>query len=101
MTNVNKQLKETGQDSIEVGFGIDSGPCAVGTVGSKDKLEFTAVGTPVNIAFRLQSMSDGSILITERVHKKIKTKIKAKLFGEFEMKNITGKVKVYKVLGIK
>jgi len=101
MVEVNIQLKAKKLDPIEVGYGIDSGPCAVGTVGSKEKLEFTAIGAPVNIAFRLQSMSDGSILITDRVYKKIKGKIKAKLFGEYEMKNITGKVKVYKVLGIK
>ena len=101
MIQVNKELKAKGLDPIEVGYGIDSGPCAVGTVGSKEKLEFTAVGAPVNIAFRLQSQSDGSILITERVYKKVKNKIKVKKFGEFEMKNITGKVKVYKVLGIK
>ncbi len=101
MEEVNKKLKAKNLDAINIGYGIDSGPCAVGTVGSKEKLEFTAVGAPVNIAFRLQSISDGSVLITERVYKKLKTKIKAKPFGEYEMKNITGKVKVYKVLGIK
>lgn len=101
MAEINKKLIKKKLEPIDVGYGIDSGPCAVGTIGSKEKLEFTAIGAPVNIAFRLQSMSDGSILITDRVYKKIRTKIKAKLFGEYEMKNITGKVKVYKVLGIK
>jgi len=101
MVEINKKLKAKNLDSIDVGYGIDSGSCAVGTIGSTDKLEFTAIGAPVNIAFRLQSISDGSILITERVYKKIKTKIKAKAYGEYEMKNITGKVKVYKVFGIK
>ena len=100
MAEINKKLKAKNLEAIEVGYGIDSGNCAVGTIGSKEKLEFTAIGAPVNIAFRLQSISDGSILITERVYKKIKTKIKAKLYGEYEMKNITGKVKVYKVFGI-
>lgn len=101
MAEVNKKLTARKMEPINVGYGIDSGPCAVGTVGSKEKLEFTAVGTPVNIASRLQAMSDGSILITERVYNKLKNRIQAKELGEFEMKNITGKVKAYKVLGIK
>ena len=66
---INSILNQKGIESIEVGIGIDSGICAVGTVGSKEKLEFTAVGSPVNIAFRLQSLSEGNILITERAYK--------------------------------
>jgi len=59
MVEINKKLKAKNLDSIDVGYGIDSGSCAVGTIGSTDKLEFTAIGAPVNIAFRLQSISDG------------------------------------------
>ena len=73
---LNERLKKKGIAPIEVGIGVDSGLCAVGNLGSKDKLEFSAIGTPVNIAFRLQSMSEGNVLITERVYQKIKDKIK-------------------------
>lgn len=101
MSYLNLRLKEKGIEPIEVGIGIDSGTCAVGNVGSKEKLEFTAVGSPVNIAFRLQSLSESSILITERIYRKIESRIKVEYFGEYEMKNITGKIKIYKVLDIK
>jgi len=99
LIRVNRQLKERNLPPIKVGIGIDTGVCAVGNFGSKEKTEYTAVGTPLNIAFRLQSISDGEILITQRTFQKIKDKIKAEPFGDFEMKNITGKVRVYKVLG--
>jgi len=98
---LNIKLKERGLSPIDVGIGVDSGVSSVGNLGSKDKMEFTAIGVPVNIAFRLQGMSDGKILITEKVYNKIKDKFIVSLFGEFEMKNITGKVKVYSVVGVR
>ncbi len=101
MIMLNQKLKASGFEPIDVGIGVDSGISAVGNVGSKDKLEYTAVGIPVNIAFRLQSMSDGNVLITERVYQKIKDKINAIYVNETEMKNITGKINIYKVLGFK
>jgi len=101
LTDLNKQIVAKNLDPIEIGIGIDSGTCTIGTLGSKEKLEFTAIGAPVNIASRLEAFSKGEVLITEKSYKKVKTKIKAEKFGEFELKNITGIVKVYKVLGIK
>ncbi len=99
MVIVNEKLKFIGLDPIEVGIGVDSGMCSVGSVGSENKMEYTAIGVPINVAFRLQSLSQGNVLITSRVYEKIKDKINAVYFDEIEMKNITGKVRIYKVLG--
>ena len=98
---INEKLKAKGLEPIEVGIGIDSGICSVGNFGSREKIEFTAVGVPVNVAARLESISNGEILITEKNYEKIKDKINVSFFGEFELKNIEGKVRVYNVLGFK
>ena len=100
MRILNEKLKSISLEPIKVGIGIDSGVCSIGLIGSKEKQEFTAIGIPVNIAFRLQSISNGEILITENVYTKLKDRIKANYFGEFEMKNIKEKIKVYRVFGI-
>ncbi len=97
---LNEKLKPRGFEPIKVGIGIDSGECSVGAIGSKEKLEFTAIGVPVNTAFRLQSISDGQILITESIYQKIKDEIRADYYGSYEMKNISGNVRVYRVLGV-
>ena len=97
MSLINNELTKNGSEPISVGIGIDSGRCTIGSIGSKDKLEYTAVGVPVNIAFRLQSISDGNILITEIIYNKIKNYVNSAYFGDFDMKNI-GKIRVYKIL---
>ncbi len=96
---LNEKLKLKGMRQIEVGIGIDSGIAAVGNLGSAEKTEYTAIGIPVNVAFRLQALGkETQILITEKVYEKVKDRIKAEGIGIYELKNISKPVKVYNVL---
>jgi len=98
---LNERLKKKGVNPIEVGVGIDSGISSVGNIGSKEKLEYTAIGIPVNVAFRLQGMSEGKVLITERIYKIVKAHVEAELIGKFNLKNIIHPVNVYGVVSVK
>lgn len=50
---------------LGVGVGVASGVCAVGAIGSQNRLEYTAVGAAVNLAARLcASATDGQILVS-------------------------------------
>src|SRR5260370_8324962 len=42
---------------LDLGVGINTGQMVVGNMGSKDRLIYTAVGDPVNVAARLQGLS--------------------------------------------
>ena len=42
------------QDGLEIRIGINSGYCTVGNFGSYDRMDYTVIGSPVNIAARLQ-----------------------------------------------
>ena len=54
----------TNEAPLGVGVGIATGLCAVGAIGSQNRLEYTAVGSPVNLAARLcDHSSDAEILI--------------------------------------
>ena len=51
---------------MPIGVGLNTGTAFVGVVGSKDALDFTALGDPVNIAAHLASQAAaGEILLTE------------------------------------
>lgn len=52
------------QSPLGVGIGIASGECAVGPIGSTEHLEYTAVGTAVNLCSRLCNVAkDGQVLM--------------------------------------
>jgi adenylate cyclase len=50
---------------LPVGAGLNSGVAFIGTVGSEDKVEFTAMGDPVNVGARLASAAgEGELLVS-------------------------------------
>lgn len=54
--------------SVGLGIGVTSGEVFLGNVGSEKRLDFTVIGTEVNVAQRLASETKaGQILITESV----------------------------------
>ena len=60
---------------IGLGIGISRGPMFLGNVGSVRRLDYTVIGTDVNVAQRLASETDsGQILLTETVFEDIKGK---------------------------
>ena len=61
LTAFNDWLRAAGIDArFELGIGINSGAVMSGTVGSRRRLEYTAVGDTTNAAARLEAMTKGT-----------------------------------------
>jgi len=59
LVDVAAELRKRGGiwEQLSVAVGVDSGQVVVGTVGGNDRLELTAIGSPVNRAARLQAVA--------------------------------------------
>src|SRR5213596_1317277 len=67
---LNYELEAKGRAPIQIGIGIHSGPAIVGSVGSPQRLEFTAIGNTVNVASRIQGLTKTvgrPLLVTDAV----------------------------------
>ena len=54
------------KQDFKIRIGINTGFCTVGNFGSLDRLDYTAIGSTVNLASRLESIAEaGSIIISE------------------------------------
>ncbi|XOF33061.1 MAG: GAF domain-containing protein [Candidatus Electrothrix sp. YB6] len=91
--------------SLDVGFGITRGEMFMGNVGSARRLDYTVIGTEVNISQRLASKATSSgIYITDKVRahlheQKLDRRIRLKDVGKMVLKGVQYSVPTFSVLG--
>lgn len=57
VASLNLKFAAEARAPLRVGIGIHTGLAIVGSIGSPDRLEFTAIGATVNLAARLESLT--------------------------------------------
>ena len=76
LVSVNEKMKEKNKDALnlQAGIGINTGPCSVGNMGSKQRFAYSALGDAVNLASRLEGQTKSygvDILIGEDTKKQV------------------------------
>lgn len=98
--NQTKKNEEATEKIFDIRIGINTGPVVSGVVGST-KFAYDIWGDAVNIASRMESMSElGKINISESTYNLVKDDFECEYRGEIKAKN-RGKLKMYFVNGIK
>lgn len=65
MATVNTWNRAQGLPEVEMGIGIHTGDAVVGNIGSEKRSKYGVVGTPVNIASRIESFTlGGQVLVS-------------------------------------
>ena len=68
LLDLNRTMEAVGRPPLKIGVGIHTGPAVVGSIGSPQRLEFTAIGNTVNIAARIEQLTKltgCSVLLSE------------------------------------
>ena len=94
-----KHWKKLGvANGIAIRMGITTGFCTVGNFGSDLRLDYTVLGSPVNLAARLESMAPpNTILVDESTKALIEEDVDCKEFDSFTPKGFARLIQVYKV----
>jgi class 3 adenylate cyclase len=86
------------EEPFTIRIGINTGYASVGNFGSRDRLDYTAIGRQVNLAARLQvSCAPGRILLSHSTWVLIQDEIPCTPKGAISVKGIHHPVNVYEV----
>jgi adenylate cyclase len=97
--SVNAENPYAAQLTLKMGIAINKGSLIVGNIGCEQRRKYGAVGTPINVAFRIEKLAEeGAILISEEVYKSVADTIDAESIRGVELKGIDHPVTLYRVI---
>jgi adenylate cyclase len=97
----NDERDKTGLPPVRIRVGINSGPAVVGNVGTEKRVDYTVLGSAVNIASRLESgvAKPGQLVISQNTLDRVVGSFQTEALGEFALKGLQQKMPVFAVLG--
>ena len=87
--------------NVGFGIGINCGEVVIGNVGSSKRMEYTAIGSVVNTAARLESIAKaGEVIISPEICERLKGRIITENLGKCQLKGIAEPMEIIRVTGI-
>ena len=95
-------IRQGVKDGLKVRYGISSGFANVGDFGSSVMSDYTAIGSSVNLASRLQSIApENEIIISDTTYNLVKNQINCEEYKEITPKGFVRPIKTHKVISFK
>jgi len=100
MKLLRQRWKREGIDQkLEIRIGINTGYVTVGNFGTDTRLDYTILGTDVNLASRLESAArPGHILISQSTFELVKERILCRSMGDINAKGFNRPIAVHEVV---
>jgi adenylate cyclase len=98
---LNAQFEAEGLPAFVTRFGIHLGDAVVGNVGSTERMEYTVLGSSVNLASRLEGLNKEygtTILVSDAVRKRVEHRFRFKAIASVIAKGMTIETRVYELI---
>jgi hypothetical protein len=84
-----------------MGIGINTGEVVVGNLGSERRAKYGAVGTPINMTYRIESYSTGGqILIGPATYERVHARVRVGKTVEVQLKGIERPLALHEITGL-
>jgi adenylate cyclase len=98
LAEFNKRRVESGKSSLEVGFGIHTGPLVAGYIGSSKALSYTVIGDTANTSARLcGAAAPGQIVVSEATLEQLRGQF---VYEELPPQHLKNKAKPFRCFNV-
>lgn len=94
-----KKRAATGLRPLNLGIGINTGDVIAGCLGTKERTEYSVIGSPINLAARFEKAAEpGQVLLGPQTAAAVRADFELKDLGAREFHGLPGSVPVFAVL---
>ncbi|MBI3893421.1 MAG: FHA domain-containing protein [Candidatus Wallbacteria bacterium] len=98
LDEVNAGAEAAGRPVLRMSIGVHTGRATVGNIGSPSKMEWSAVGSAVKLASRIQSTAPaGQVRVSLPTHERIRESFKTEALPDVRFNESSAPVPVFKV----
>ena len=98
---LNTQFKAEGLPPFHTRFGIHVGEAVVGNLGSAERMNYTALGSPVNLASRLEGLNKEygtTVIVSEDVYARVQHLFHFRAIASVVAKGMTSETRVHELV---
>lgn len=98
---VNREFEAEGLPQFYTRYGIHVGEAVVGNVGSSERMNYTTLGSVVNLAARLEGLNKEhgtDILVSEAVYERIRHRFRCRFVDTVVAKGMVAETRIYQLL---
>lgn len=101
LAGINEEQRARGMPDLHMGVAINTGEVIVGNIGSEKRTKYGAMGTPINMAYRIESYTvSGQVLISADTYEQMAEFVQVGDTQDLRFKGLEEPVRVYEVRGM-